>query len=330
MKKLFLVLSSVVMSACAVISVNAQSGVQNVNVDYDRDNRIVKISGNSDYLDDNEMVHLMLMKPEADLKKAESGEAELKDLTVHIDDIKANGTEFEFNSFKLPSTCTMNDYEIRVTAKNKIFQSVLYVADKNEILALLQNVSAENVPVYICKYNDVLMLDVDEGSTFYTMNTANKNRVYSDLSGKSYSSFSDFKSKFNASTVLAKLSECSWGETEKLISDNNADLNLDLTNFLSMSQTNRDNVSMKVCGKGYKNTQELQEAINVAVTEQQRKSNNGNTSSGDGGGSSSGKPFIKPSPDLINEDKSGNIGFSDMKGYEWQKKALRSCHPMAL
>lgn len=332
MKKLFPVLSSIVLSVCAVMSVSAQS--ENINVNYDRDSRIVQISGSFDYLADNDTVHLMLMKPEADLDKAESGEAELKDLVIHIDDINAEGTEFAFDSFKLPENCVMNDYEIRITAKNKEFQSVLYAASKNEILALLQNAEAENIPVFISKYNDVLMLDVDTDSVFSKLNDGNKNRVYSDLAGKNYPSFSDFKSQFNASTVLARLSECNWGEAEKLMSDNNADLKLDLAGFLKLSQTVRDNISMKLCGKTYKTAQELQKAIDAEVSAQTKNTNNGNTGSGGRGGSSTGAPFINPNTsqntakdDEPKDDQQGeNDVFSDLKGYEWAAESIKKLY----
>lgn len=323
MKKILPALCSII--AVVLISPNVFAQNESINADYDRDSRIVSISGTLDYSIDGETVHLMLMKPGADLSKAESGEAEIADLAVHIDD--ANGTykSFAFDAFKLPAECTLNDYEIRVSVKSNVFTDYLYVADKSEILALLQNASQENIPVYIEKYNDVLKLDISNGGIFFSLNDANKQRVYKAVSQKSYASFAAFGSSFNANAVLARLSECVWGETEKLLTDNNTDLNLDLTDYLRLPQTDRDTVSMKISSKVYENTAALQTAINTAIADINNKNNSGGSTGGKG--SSSGKPFVKPSDNITNDNNNQTQepekgGFDDLEGFEWAKESI--------
>lgn len=324
MRKFLSALCSIVAVLLIAPNVFAQDKI--INADYDRDSRVVKISGTFDYSIDGETVHLMLMKPGADLDKAESGETEIADLAVHIDDARGAEKSFAFDGFKLPSGCTMNDYEIRVSVKNNVYTDCLYVADKSEILALLQNASEENIPLYIEKYNDVLKLDMSSGGIFLSLNEANKQCVYKAVSHKSYASFEVFGSSFNANTVLARLSECVWGETERLLTDNNADLGLDLSGYLGLTQTDRDTVSMKISAKTYETAAALQTAINSAVSEIKGK-NNGGGSSGGGGGSSGGKPFIKPSEDIINgnnnkPDTQMPGGFADMDGFDWAKESV--------
>ncbi len=321
--KIKIFMTVLVMSCATFCAAHAESVFGNVVIKYDRQNSTVtEVSG--DIISDSKTVALIVLNSDTDIDKLNSGEVKFKDCGIYADETSIENDKFIFGAFKIKKD-NPADYSVRISDGNNLYEGKIYYASVNDTFALISN-KADSADIKACieKYNDSYGLSTD--GIFSNLTDGNKELVYSGMRNKSYTTASDVQQEFNVQTVMAKINQGPWGELESIIKAENDDLKLNLTKFLSLSQSSRDSVIKVISGKSFKDTTELQTAINSAISS---LSKSGTTGSGSGSTSTSSNKnsgTVVPTLTLAAENSDSEDVFTDLSDTMWARDSIESLY----
>lgn len=324
-KKLCFLLVCIMLPLCT--GVCAESVFETVTTEYDRTSGTVDISGEvAATANSEEPVRLMVLNPGTDIQKLADGEITFAMCGVYADETDISDTRFKFDTFKLADTLPVGDYILRIAADGEIYTDVISVATTAEAIELVCGAtSAEDVKEYIEKYGEVYGLENGEDSIFATFDADGRDYVYAALADTDTPTLADVQNAFKVNTLLYKVYAGPWGTLAETLSDNAAELGLDMTEFDKLSQAKKDSVCKSITGKKYKTAESLKTAFDAAV--KSNKTTSGSGSSGGSSGSSGKKTSTVGMPSVVSPTVPTTPVveqsiFGDLGNVEWAKESI--------
>lgn len=331
MKRKFLAFCVICFILIGNISVCAEKSLfKSVNVDYDRENGVVEIEGEITLTERTDILRLMVLKPDTDLKKLAEGSISFVDYGVYAEETKAINGKFSFETFKLSDTMPVGNYILRIVVDDEIYEGKVSHATKTQTLSLLNNAeNTEELLGLIELYNDVYQLSVSEDDLFSKLGEDGKAYVLGKVCEGTFSDFDALNSEFNKNTALYKINIGPWGSLEKVLTENETLLSLDLDSFNNLSQTQKDDVCKALVGNLFEDGSALNDKIEEE-TEKVRGKNNSGTQRPSGGGGNGGGTQINlgsaTQTEINKPDNSEKITFVDLGGFDWAKDGIHTLY----
>lgn len=162
--------------------------------------------------------------------------------------------------------------------------------------------------------------------------------VISGLCGRQLRTLDDFYKAFAQMVVLQGIShpkQVGWGHVRDLLTQNGAYAGLDLSAYLALSDTKKDQVDAALASETFESDFEaLESALAKAVKDVEGSGSTGGNGSTGGGGrgsgssggnSSSGTP-IRVDNDIVQPPIAETETFHDLAGYDWAKDAIETLY----
>lgn len=176
-------------------------------------------------------------------------------------------------------------------------------------------------------FDEITSLTEIDDSLISSINSDGKAAVLKDMLGKSYESFSDYDEKLIFSVCFNGFYNNTNKTGDKLaeyLSANNTILELDLDEFVNLSETNRARAASELAALKALSKGKMQSDLDEIITVINKLGSGSGGSGGGGGGTSSGSAYNASAPDSIsNENIEGqkNI-YSDMADVPWAADAI--------
>lgn len=336
MKKKFLAFMLVIfMLACCSTAFAQTSLFEMVKIDYDRDSGFVEIKGSLKAKDDNSRVRLMVLKPGADIEKLTDGSESFVTWGVYAEETISNVGEFSFEKFKLLETSPIGDYIVRIAAEDEVYESVISHATKTQILDLLNAAKdSEEVLKLIELYNDVYLLPVSENDLFAKIGDEGKAYVLKKLCDGTFSDLDEVREEFNKHTALYKIYIGPWGSLEKVLTENEGILSLDMSDFVELSQSQKDKVCKALIGNLYEDEISLMDkiedeikAINKTTDSPSSRPSGSGSKGGNGtqvnlGSAEKKEPQKSEEENFKTQSNEEKQVFVDLASYDWAKESI--------
>ncbi len=324
MKIKSLCLSLVCMMFLGSISAYAEPQFKSVEIEYDRSTGIVNISGEvSADVNLAEPVRIMLLKPETDMEKLLSGEKTFMDYGVHADETGIAEYKFEFDEFKLDENLPVGEYKVRIAADAVLYTDTIDVATSTQATELICNATdAAEVEEYIGKYGEVYGLETGKDSIFAGLDDTGKNHVYASVANAETNTLSSVQKEFKVHTLLYKIYAGPWGALEDILKNNATLLGIDISDFTSLSQTDKDEACKALTNNLCKTTAELDTALENAVNTALSNNSTGGGGTGGGGGGKKNSTIGLPAVSAPVTAEPEKQSFTDIDNVLWAKESI--------
>jgi len=340
--KLLSLCLAVLLSVCSLpvfaVSDGTDMSFTDVTVTYERASGIVTIDGTAPFAANaEEPVRLLLLKPGTDIDELIAGAISFPEVGVHVDEAMLSGDKsFAFSPFVLPDTLEAGDYILRLAAEDSLYTKTIPVASVAQAIAAMNEITeAEIIWSNITKYNDVYLLDIEEGSAFDKLEEAGKDFVLQGMCNKTYADAAGVKNNFDAYMQLYRIYVGPWGILEGIV-ENYASI-LGLTDYMADFEalgTKQDAVYKALVGKTYQDVSAFAAAFEQAVAKA------GKTDSGKSSGSSSNRGTGKPTAavrvpaDAQSSEETQNemptIPFTDLGSHAWAEASIIKLYQMGI
>lgn len=254
--------------------------------------------------------------------------------------------------FSLFNTLTNKNFVLDALINNHknsnyvTFKSMLNVLNNSTVVEAINEANdSDRIKYLLDTYKSILTLDVDSrynnilyGDTYCSLIQDNdKTSVYESIYKTDYNSVADVKSYFDEKVFVKAFNNLtSWGNVEKMLTDNNDILGIDFANYNQLSITGKANVDKDMVNKVILNSSPYTSLVDIKnnfysfVTQEIQNANNspvigggsqGNTtkitSSPSSAGSSSYVPIIPPTAAPVRT-------FNDLDRFDWARNSVNN------
>ncbi len=227
-----------------------------------------------------------------------------------------------------------------------VYEDKAEITDSNTLVRVMEKASgiaalntaknAENMKRALADYKKIIGFEkLNSYSTYNSsaLSDNDRNAILASFAGNNFIKLSDWHKMMEEVIILSAIEKSSYTNVMEVINTNNDKLNIDLSEYNSLSSNQQIIAKKQFAGKRYNSYQAVKDAFDKAVKDT-KTSNNNNASGASGGSGSSGRGNGSGgSGTSVNYVPDANVQthtFNDLGSVPWAEKSIAELYKLGV